>query len=287
MKTISIVGGGTAGYISALILNKFFSNLKIQIIKSDKIGIIGVGEGSTEHWKAFMDRVDISFKELIKECDATLKGGILFKDWTEKDYFHNVTDLYLYKDAQVLIAYLKLISENSETSKLNNLNFLKNEIDKNSISKNYCPVNQFHFNTFKLNIFLNNKCIERGIEIIDDEVLDVQLNEKGEISNLKGNKSNYHSDFFIDCTGFKRLIISKLGAKWQSYKKYLKMNEAIAFPTNDTEEYNVYTIAKAMNYGWSWNIPTYGRWGNGYIFDSNYINAEQAKEEMEKTIGKK
>ena len=289
MKTdkIIIVGGGTAGYVSALILNKFFSNLKIQIIKSDKIGIIGVGEGSTEHWKAFMDRVGISFEELIKECDATLKGGILFKNWTEKDYFHNVTDLYLYKDAQVLVAYLKLISENAESSKLNNLNFLKNKIDKNSISKNYCPVNQFHFNTFKLNIFLNNKCIEQGIEIIDDEVLDVELNEKGEISNLKGNKSNYHSDFFIDCTGFKRLLISKLGAKWQSYKKYLKMNEAIAFPTSDTEEYNTYTIAKAMNCGWAWNIPTYGRWGNGYIFDSNYINAEQAKDEMEKTIGKK
>jgi tryptophan halogenase len=83
------------------------------------------------------------------------------------------------------------------------------------------------------------------------------------------------------------LLISKLGAKWQSYKKYLKMNEAIAFPTSDTEEYNTYTIAKAMNCGWAWNIPTYGRWGNGYIFDSNYINAEQAKDEMEKTIGKK
>ena len=80
IKNLTIVGGGTAGLISALILKKRFPNLNITIIKSDKIGIVGVGEGSTEHWLEFMNYCGISFKELIKECDATLKGGILFKD---------------------------------------------------------------------------------------------------------------------------------------------------------------------------------------------------------------
>ena len=92
---------------------------------------------------------------------------------------------------------------------------------------------------------------------------------------------------FIDCTGFKKLLISKLGAKWVSYKKYLKMNEAIIFPTEDTENYNIYTTAQAMNYGWLFQIPTYGRQGNGYIFDSNYINADKAQQEAEKLYGKK
>ena len=89
-KTITIVGGGTAGLVTALILATRLNN-KIKVIKSDKIGIVGVGEGSTEHWEDFMNVCDIDVFELIKETDATVKLGIYFKDWTEKPYFHNVT----------------------------------------------------------------------------------------------------------------------------------------------------------------------------------------------------
>ena len=92
MKKICIVGGGTAGLVTALILKSRFSSLQIDIVKSDKIGIIGVGEGSTEHWKEFAGFTGISIKELITETDATLKYGILFKDWTKNFYFHNVVD---------------------------------------------------------------------------------------------------------------------------------------------------------------------------------------------------
>ena len=80
--------------------------------------------------------------------------------------------------------------------------------------------------------------------------------------------------------------MSKLGAKWNSYNKYLKMNEAIAFQTEDTDNYNTYTLARAMDYGWMWRIPVYGRWGNGYIFNNEYINAGQAKKEVEKLLGR-
>ena len=90
-------------------------------------------------------------------------------------------------------------------------------------------------------------------------------------------KNNYSFDFYIDSSGFKKILIEKLGVKWISYSKYLPMNEAIAFPTGDTEEYTPYTLSKAMTSGWMWRIPTYGRWGNGYVFNNNYINAEQAK----------
>ena len=82
LNKIIIVGGGTAGLVTALILKTRFSSLQIDIIKSDKIKIIGVGEGSTEHWKEFADFVSITIKELITETDATFKGGIMFEDWT-------------------------------------------------------------------------------------------------------------------------------------------------------------------------------------------------------------
>ena len=147
------------------------------------------------------------------------------------------------------------------------------------------PTNQFNFNTFKLNEWLLKKCVERGIEIVDDDIEDIVVKDN-KIIKLKG-KQEHVADFFVDCTGFKRLLISKLGAKWKSYKKYLPMNEAIAFPTEDTLEYTPYTTAKAMSSGWMWRIPTNGRWGNGYVFNNKYINADQAKQECEDYLGQK
>jgi len=80
--------------------------------------------------------------------------------------------------------------------------------------------------------------------------------------------------------------MGKLGAKWQSYGKYLKMKSAIVFPTGDEENYNFWTLSKTMGYGWRFKIPVWGRHGNGYIFDSDYITAEQAKQELDIEFGK-
>jgi tryptophan halogenase len=147
------------------------------------------------------------------------------------------------------------------------------------------PTNQYHFNTNKLNDFLTKTAIDKNINIIDDMILDVNLDESGNITTLKGEKQDYSYDFYIDSTGFKRLLIGKLGAKWQSYSKYLKMKAAIAFPTGDTDNYNVWTLARAMDYGWMFRIPVWGRGGNGYIYDSDYISVEQAKQEAEQYLG--
>ena len=113
----------------------------------------------------------------------------------------------------------------------------------------------------------------------------IVLNEAGAIDHLVGEQGTYQSDFYIDSTGFSKMLISKLGAKWQSYSEYLKMKSAIVFPIGDTEEYNMWTVAQAMDYGWMFKIPVWGRSGNGYIFDSDYITPEQAKEEVEKFLG--
>jgi len=287
MKSILIVGAGTAGYISALILKtRFGDSIKIDIVKSDKIGIIGVGEGSTEHWNDFLLYTGINYKEIIKECDATCKIGIMFKNWSDSDFLHSIVTHNNFLFSQTRAGYLKLISDNCDKKELNDPLSWQNKVNIDCLKNDYSPTNQYHFNTFKLNNFLNKKCLEREIQIFDDEINDVLINEKG-IDKIKGVKKEYVYDFYIDCTGFKKLLISKLGAKWLSYSKYLKMNEAIAFPTEDTDEYNIYTTATALNYGWMFNIPTYGRQGNGYIFNNNFINADQAKEEVEKFLNKK
>jgi tryptophan halogenase len=287
MKNICIVGGGTAGYIAALILKvRFGDNIKITVIKSDKIGIIGVGEGSTEHFADFLKFTQIHPYEVIKECDATLKSGIMFEGWTDKNFLHSVTrELPNIKFGQTQLGYQQLIINKVKQEELNNPFDWNSKVEEYHLKNKTSPVNQYHFNTFKLNLFLNKKCIERNISVIDDEINDVVLNEQGEIEEIKGTKKNYKFNFYIDCTGFKKILISKLGAKWQSYGKYLKMKEAIAFPTKNKKEYNNYTTAKAMGYGWMFQIPTFGRQGNGYIFDSDYINVEQAKNEVERVLG--
>jgi hypothetical protein len=289
LKTLTVVGGGTAGLISALLLKKRFPSLNISLIKSDIINTIGVGEGSTEHWSDFINYCDISYIDLIKECDATIKLGVLFENWTPKKYCHQISSLMNETTTnQYLLLYGYYISKNFDQIELSNPGYKDNTIFKHFLDNKISPSHQFHFNTNKLNIFLQKKCQERGIKIITDTITGVNLCPfKDNIENIYSKTKFYKSDFYIDSSGFQRLLISKLGAKWQSYKKFLKMKEAIIFPTEDKENYNVYTTAKAMDNGWMFQIPTYERQGNGYIFDSDYINAEQAKEEVEKLLNTK
>lgn len=284
VKSITVVGGGTAGLITALILKKRL-NVDLTLIYSNNIGIVGVGEGSTEHFRDFMEFIGLNQYQLIKECDATYKCGIMFQGWGSKNYLHSVNEPFNEKYSQYNFVYAKQISENSDY--LNYKMYWENKLNAWFLNRSEeFPSNQFHFNTYKLNEFLTKKAVELGISIQEDEILDVKLNESGEIDSLKGNKKDYTSDFYIDATGFRRILISKLGSKWQSYSKYLKMNSAITFQTGDEENYNYWTLAKSMSSGWMFKIPVWGRHGNGYIFDKNFISKDQAKQEVETVLGK-
>ncbi len=286
LKKITVVGGGTAGFVSALILKTRFPHLEINIIESARIGIVGVGEGSTEHWHEFMNYIGVSFKTVIKECDATFKSGIMFRGWAKEDYLHSIGSEAEIKNGQYATVYGKLISERAPNWMMNQNFTWDNRLLASKLEPEASPSwNQYHFNTHKLNNFLHKVALEKNISIIDDEILDVVLAEDGSIDQLVGEKEKYTADFYIDCTGFKKLLMTKLGAKWQSYGEYLKMKAAIVFPMEDTSEYNMWTVAQAMDYGWMFKIPVWGRSGNGYIFDSDYITAEQAKQEVENFLG--
>jgi tryptophan halogenase len=280
VNSVLVVGGGTAGLISAIILKKKL-DIKIDIVHSKDIGIIGVGEGSTEHWKEFMDYAGIDQYELIRETDATYKSGIMFEGWNDQKYLHSVATPLDSKTAQYHHVYSNLISNNIKP--ISPKSFWDSKIDKIFLNQpKGFPANQFHFNTHKLNEFLIKIAKSIGINIIEDEVLDLTLDNDGYIDFILGKKTRYKYDFYIDSTGFKRFLISKLGGKWESYKKYLKMKSAIVFQTEDEDNYNFWTLAKAMDYGWMFRIPVWGRYGNGYIYDSDYITEDQATQEVEK-----
>ena len=279
---IIVVGGGTAGLLSALILKKTF-NVEIEIIKSEEIGIIGVGEGSTEQWQDFLTYCEIDWKELIKETDATVKLGIYFTGgWSKQNYYHSIQPGFKdIKLGQFNYSYLCLLANKVDQIKTADYLAIENKV-RNDL--NTSPSKQYHFNTFKLNKYLLKKCEQRGIKITNDTIKNVRLNDLGRIDKLIGEK-DYTADFYIDCTGFKRLLISSVGGKWKSYSKYFPMNEAIAFPTKDTEEYTPFTESRKTSNGWTWRIPTYGRWGNGHVFNNNLKNADEAKKESEDILG--
>lgn len=122
---------------------------------------------------------------------------------------------------------------------------------------------------------MHRLCLARGIELVDDELVDVKLceNSGNILSVISSSGYEYDSKFFIDCSGLSRFLISsKLNIDWKSYSENLILNSAIAFATEEMEEYNSWTLAQARNSGWSWHIPVQGRTGNGYVFSDYFIS---------------
>jgi tryptophan halogenase len=288
VESIIVLGGGTSGLITALILKNRFASIPVKVIESSSIGVIGVGEGATEHWKYFCEVIGLNLEETLINCGATLKSGIKFSNWGVPDYYHATCEPYIRAAADYIPVYAKIIAEGGTP-----LDMVQKRVKENTVPETWvnlkgpCPTHQFHFNTFTAGDYLRTVCKDRGIEIVDDKIVDVVINDDGYVTSLVGEKETHYADFFVDSSGFAKVIIKKLGAKWISYKENLWVNSAIAFPTEDTDEYSVCTNATAMDYGWMWNTPVLGRWGNGYVFCDKYIDFDQAQAEVEKKLGRK
>jgi len=285
---ICILGAGTSGLTTALILKTSNPALDISIVKSAEIEIVGVGEGSTEHWTSFMNYVGITPVDIIKNTGATFKYGIKFNNWNgdNKDYFHSVVSNFNVEDFfGYLYVYHKLINDYPTLYETGVAEHVPNSL-------HYAPYEfsaaQFHFDTFKLNEYLQAQCLEKGINILTDTINDVILDDNG-IKEIVGNEQTYNADLFIDCSGWRRALISKLGATYNSMQEYLPMNTAFTFATkhNPDLELPSYTSATALSSGWAFQIPTQDRFGNGYIYCDKFIDEESAVKEIEELYGQK
>lgn len=280
INSLIVLGGGTSGMIAALMIKKAWPSLEIKVIESSQLGIIGVGEGSTEHWKFFINYTDIKLHELMQETGATLKVGIKFTNWhgDGTHYFHSLIADYGHhcEHSGLPVYWYKMISEDFDVLRT---------CGPGTAGLHYEPLqdntNQYHFDTFKLNAFLHKKCIERGIILKDCMVKDIDLDEKGFVKSLITDDNQLlQADFFVDCSGFRRTIITKLGSKWLDKNENLPMNSAIAFPTGFQEDLPSYTEATALSSGWNWRIPTQERFGNGYVYCDNFIDDDAAFDEV-------
>jgi tryptophan halogenase len=236
------------------------------------IGIVGVGEGSTEHWKQFTNLCDINTEDMIVNTDATHKYGILFENWNKSipKYFHSVAGTPIEKGSFMANYAFALANDMLLTPAFSWLGMTEDRIIKKELP--HRSTNQYHFDTFKLNKYLLSLISDRGIKHIDDEVSSVNRNtETGFIEsvNLINTKQTICGDFFIDASGFQRILMKQLeNSDFVPYKKYLPCDSAIAFPTESDPSGRIrpYTRAIALDNGWMWEIPTQSRRGNGYVF---------------------
>ena len=309
----TIVGSGTAGWLTALYIQKYYPFTKIRVISSSDIGILGAGEGTTPNVMAALEHLGIPFEGLFKYAKATVKNGIEFTDWNGdgESYFNgfsnhdnfnpfkfnNITGQMLPILALEPIGYGRNINEVFIDSKLNESNRVKytpnqninNKLDNARSHLDQMGAHAIHFDAVLLANYLKEIALKREIVHIDDEVVDFVLDENEYIKYIVTKKGEeIKSDFVFDCSGFKRLIIGGLyKSKWISYKEHLPMKKAISFfmDLDDLDEIPPYTESIAMECGWVWKIPIQDRFGCGYVFDSDYITVEEAKEEIIKKFG--
>ncbi len=297
---IVIVGGGTAGWLSALFINKVRPEHEITIIESSNIGIIGAGEGSTglltdvirgSYWDFGCDH-----DEFLKETGATLKYGIKHVNWTgDNSFYYGPIDSSIsynsIPDGAFASQYYNFPKDKLHTCSLMGLYLETQKANVDLHSKRFHNhYHALHFDAHLLAKYLKKVVLRSPqVKLIDSEVVDISVGETGIESILLSNDQKILADFFVDATGFKKILISKLGAKWISYKKHLPVNSAIPFILNyDENEYpEPYTLAQAQSSGWMWQIPNLNRKGCGYVFSDDFITPDRAQEEIEKKLNQK
>lgn len=295
-KKIIILGGGAAGWLTALFCQSSLKDHSITLIESNTIGILGAGEGTTPHMVDFLKLIQIDIEDLIKQTKGTIKNGISFENWNgdNKKYFHPfgvskeidpfyVPDIFTHDCYDI---YLKSLIDKkldfNEYDYPTNISY-KNKIDPTNVRF------ALHIDAHEFANYLKTVAIKRGVKHIQGDFKKLQTDKHDCIKSiqLKNNKI-YDCDFVFDCTGFARLLVGKhYKEKWISYQKHLPMKKAIPFILDSEKVIKPYTQAVAMKHGWMWKIPLQNRIGGGYVFDSDYINDDQAVDEINKSLGKK
>ncbi|UTF61458.1 tryptophan halogenase family protein [Gilvimarinus sp. DA14] len=296
-KTLLIVGGGTSGWMAATLMASRWPDINVRLLESDNIGTVGVGEGSTPHLKIFFDTLGIAESEWMPRCNATYKNGIYFSNWSSvpgfERYFHPFP---AQTDDLTMPMFFKHIQARrlgrSETPHPDQY-FLESYLTRNNlgpIAAECFPFNVaygYHFDAALLGKFLAAKAEFLGVERIEGNVAQVQLNEMGEISRLRLDDSRtVQADFFIDCTGFKSLLLQDaLQVPFTSYRDNLFNDAAVVLPTDAALEITPATDSTALSNGWAWRIPLRNRCGNGYVYSSAHLSADQAETELRQHLG--
>tara|TARA_Y100000814_G_scaffold291038_1_gene266684 strand:- start:111 stop:1613 length:1503 start_codon:yes stop_codon:yes gene_type:complete len=294
MKNIVILGGGTAGWMTANLLQKKWRQrgIQISVVESPDIGIIGVGEGSTPLLKEFFDSLEISESEWMPQCNATYKNGISFNDWSTvpgyESYFHPFPCSLDFATFGFLYKYTELRRKGADVLAHPNRFSLMAGLTERKLAP--LPAENFpfhfqygyHFDSVLIGKFLREKAKESGVCHIEATVEKVEQESDGSIKSLLLNTGQILSgDFFVDCSGFASILLQKtLKVPFVSFAENLFNDSAVAIPTDIETEIPAETLSTALSNGWAWKIPLTNRFGNGYVFSSKYCSPDEAETEL-------
>jgi len=292
-NTIIIMGGGTAGWVSALyFLNgskNLNLNLNVKLISSNDIEPIGVGEGTTPIFKKFIEKTcKIDKKEFLKETKGSFKYGIKFDNWNfdSEYYYHLFSSSTSHENKnrdldhdfiQYVINEKLNISQKILQKKL--VGGFFDLLENNKVSLNINSGYAYHFSANLIIPFLKKKCLEFDeFEYIEDTIKNITYNQEGFIKNILTKENQEISgDFFVNCLGFKSThILDQEYFNIENWDKYILNDSAFAIQVKNSpiEIIEPYTTATAQEYGWSWKIPQYEKTGYGYVYSSDFINDE-------------
>jgi tryptophan halogenase len=301
IKNIVIVGGGTAGWMAAASLSHFLQakNIRITLIESTSIGTVGVGEATIPSIIHFNHSIGLDELDFIRATRATFKLGIQFEDWNKigEQFFHPFADyginfsgvdfqhfFYRLKKADTSL-HLQDYSISCQLAKHNH--FAQPVENPSNPLADYSYA--YHFDAALYADLLRKLSLSRGVTTIDQKVQQVNLNANNGFieSLLLDNGELIRGDLFIDCTGFKGLLIEEtLKTGYEDWQHWLLCDSAVAVQSRSTQAPTPYTRTTALDAGWMWRIPLQHRMGNGYVFSSQFLSKDVATDKLlEKITG--
>lgn len=294
-----ILGGGTAGWMAANLFARRWAPEQVQVtlMESPEIPIIGVGEGSTPSLKRFFKLLGLAESEWMPHCHATYKTNIRFVNWSPasgvQEYshpFYSQPDVFneraFFTNCRTRRLGLDVITEPEKF-------FINGELARQGkvpIAAANFPFQMeygYHFDSQLLGRYLAGVARARGVIHHQAKLTQVLRNDRGEITALQTAAGDLLAgDLFIDCTGFASLLMQQaLAVPFHSYQQQLFNDSAVVMPTPAFEQLPVETRSTALSAGWCWQIPLSHRTGNGYVYSSQFISADQAESEFRAHLG--
>lgn len=299
IRKIVIVGGGSAGWMTAATLAKVIGTEECQItlIESDTISTVSVGEATIPQVQLFNRILGIDENDFLRRTQATFKLGIEFIDWYQQGeaYFHPFGSYGTNLEALPFHHFWLKMAQQGQTSELSKFSLAALAAKQNKFSRPQQAGNSplsgisyaYHFDATLYAKYLSEFAIEKGVKRLTGSVVDVSLRaDDGFIQELVlDNGQRIQGDLFIDCSGFRGLLIEQaLNTGYHDWSEYLPCNRAMAAPCASTQVLKPYTQAKAQSVGWTWRIPLQNRVGNGYVYASDFIDDDSAEQLLVKHL---
>lgn len=288
-----VLGGGTAGLMAATFLKTYWSEkVDLTLVYDHKNPGIGVGESLTPAFLNFLNSVNINISDLIIHANATIKLGLKFKNWTGDGthFYHPFTqlikepDTYNYQLATAIVDSDQIMFNNEQSNLYDSYYF-----DNYSVpfsGSNIIGKYSAHIDATLFARYLEERFKDQ-FEIVDNVVAGVMKDKRGHITSLiceDGEQIN--GDFFIDASGFQRVLFKHLENKWHDMKDWLPLDRCIPNPVfKEFTKQPTCTTSEASEDGWILQVPLQNRWGSGYLYSSEFTTDEQAFESFSKFVG--